>query len=439
MKLNQSFNPLQQQKQSQTQQMAMTQQLQQSIQMLSYTNDELQQFIENKALENPFLDVDWHEHNYESLSTQVHYDSDQIQQYIEQLPNKYQSLYKSLEDQIYLNYRKTPIREEMLKLLSYIDDNGYLTVDLEQLVTDEVPETMLLDALTLLQQLEPAGVGARNLQECLLLQIERDNTAPALAYLVLEESFEPFINHKWEDLTIKYDMTLAELQTIADYLLNLTPHPGNIFTQTMSQSIIPELTLRKENDKLFLTINKFGQPTVTFETDYYQQIAASADKQALKFAKEKKNEVSWIQKSLKQRQETIFEVGNAIVEHQKAFFLDQKAALKPLSLKDLATKLNLHESTISRSVNGKYLETWFGIFELKSFFAKKIGTSDVTTDEIKDTLKKIINNEDKTKPLSDQKLVDQLTSQGYKVSRRTIAKYRDELNIPSSSKRKRYL
>lgn len=436
----QSLQTKQAQQQKQVQKLAMTQQLKQSIQILSYTNDELQKFIENKALENPFLELNWNEHNYENNKASNMDISDQVQSYLEQLPNTYESLYSALEEQIYLNYRKTPIRKLMFELLNYLDDNGYLTVELDQLVTTDKPLVMWIDALTLLQQLEPAGIGARNLQECLLLQIERDNNSPNLAYIIIEEDFLAFTEHKWEQIEQKYNISLGEIQKIADYLLTLTPHPGNIFNSTLDQSIIPELSLRKENDELFLTLNKYGQPQVTFESSYYNEIKTLGDKDAKSFAYAKKNEYDWISKSLKQRQETIYNVGLALINYQKDFFLLDTHPLKPLSLHDLAKELDVHESTISRTVNGKYIETWFGIFELKSLFVKRLAnnSADVSTQEIKDALKIIVNNEDKQKPYSDQKLVEELDKKGYKLSRRTVAKYRDELGIPSSTRRKRY-
>lgn len=437
MKLSQSFTAGQYQQQKQTQKLAMTQQLQQSIQVLAYNNEELQNFIADKALENPFLELNNNE--YQNTSNHI-LDSDQVQSYLEQLPDKYESLYSYLEEQIFLNYRQTKIRDVMIYLLDYIDQNGYLNIDLEDLTTTEIDQIMLMDALALIQQLEPAGVGARNLQECLLLQIERDNTSPNLAYVILEEEFDNFVNHKWDVIAKKYQIELIDLQDISDYLLTLTPHPGNFISDLHIQNIIPELTVKKENDQLLITYNKYGQPQVTLEYEYYQDIINSNDNSAIKFAKEKRNEIVWIQKSLQQRQETIYQVGEAIINKQIDFFTDDKHPLKPLKLSDIAKELNIHESTVSRSINGKYLETWFGVFELKSFFAKKAAnsTDDSTTHDIKNEIKKIINNEDKTKPYSDQKIADLLKETNHNISRRTVAKYREELEIPSSTKRKRY-
>lgn len=439
MELKQSLNHGQWQKQSQQQHLVMTQQLQQSIQILNYNSDDLRQFIEERALENPFLDIEVNE-DIPQMTVRSQMTASDVQQYINQLPDRYDSLYRALEEQIKLNYRHTPIRQAMFLLLDYIDENGYLRADLHDLVNETFSYTMLLDALTLIQQLEPAGVGARHLQECLLLQIERDEASPNIAYLVLEDSFDDFVNRKWDKIAKRYGVTLCDIQEVSDYVLTLTPHPGNIFQPLVEQYIIPDLKVSVDDGDITIQSNRGSLPKISLATSYYTSIKQTGNDEALHFANEKKNEVRWLEKSIKQRQDTILEVGKAIVQHQRLFFLDDKHPLQPLTLKTIAEELSLHESTISRAVNGKYLETTFGVFELKTFFVAKIGKDDdsVAVNEVKEVIQKMINDEDKRKPLSDAKIVDQLTAQGYQISRRTVAKYRDALNIPSSTKRKRY-
>lgn len=429
-----------QQQQQQTQKLAMTQQLQQSIQILNYSAEELLSFVENKALENPFMEVDTSYREQYFVRNLSRDNQRDVQQYINQLPDEYSSLYDSLIDQIHLNYRKSPIRSRMIQLVELIDSNGYLTVPLSLLAQEDGTELEWLDALTLLQQLEPAGIGARNLQECLLLQIERDQQSPELAYLMIEESFDDFAKRHWKVIAKRYQISLAEVQRISDYILTLTPHPGAIFQSTKEIMIIPDLKVTEEDGKLHVISNKGGMPKINFVSHYYDEVQKSDSAEGRAFAQNKRNEFSWIQRSLHQRHDTILSVGQFIVAHQKDFFLKENHPLKPLSLKEVADALSIHESTVSRAVNGKYIETWFGIYELRSLFAK--GTSskgeNVATKEIHDALRRIINDENKEKPLSDQKLVDLLAEKGYKISRRTVAKYRDQLNIPSASKRKRF-
>lgn len=442
------------QQQKQVQKMAMTQQLQQSIQMLQYNADELISFLEQKALENPLIEVtverDFAEEAalYPIQKTNYQNSSGQDEQnYLNQVPDTSTSLFEFLLEQIHLTMRDTYLRELVLLLTENIDDNGYLKIDLVEVAKSVgAEEIQMLDALTLLQQLDPPGVGARNLQECLMLQIERDDRAPNMAYVIMEEEFENFANRKWKEITKNFDVSLAEIQEISDYVQTLTPRPGAVYDGTREQYIRPDLVVRIENESIKVLSTKTGLPVVNFQKEYYQEMSQFKDKDVTHFMKEKYNEYEWIKRSIMQRGETIVKVGTAIVERQKEFFINPEHPIKSLTLKEISEKLCIHESTVSRSVNGKYLETSFGIFELKSFFTNSLGNQndgteteeDISGDSVRKKLLVIIEEEDKGKPLSDQKIVELMKADGIDVSRRTIAKYRDILAIPSSSKRKRF-
>ncbi|MFP7308501.1 RNA polymerase factor sigma-54, partial [Enterococcus faecalis] len=307
----------------------------------------------------------------------------------------------------------------------------------------EASAIQMLDALTLLQQLDPAGVGARNLQECLMLQTERDDTAPNLAYILLEEEFDALVSRKWGPLAKKFGIELAEIQLIFDYIQTLSPAPGNIFDATEELYIRPDLTVRIKEDRIVVISNKAGRPTLNFQENYFKRMQETDDKEVQEYIKDKKNEFEWLERAVNQRGDTILRVGQEIVRRQEAFFLEADRPLKPMTLKEIADALSIHESTVSRAVNGKYLETTFGVFELRSFFSTSILSSeedgeDVSTTMVKKQLQKLIDEEVKSKPLSDQKLVERLKDSGMEISRRTVAKYREALGIPSSSKRKRY-
>lgn len=434
--------------------MAMTQQLQQSIQMLQYNADELISFLEQKALENPLIEVtverDFAEEAalYPIQKTNYQNSSGQDEQnYLNQVPDTSTSLFEFLLEQIHLTMRDTYLRELVLLLTENIDGNGYLKIDLVEVAKSVgAEEIQMLDALTLLQQLDPPGVGARNLQECLMLQIERDDRAPNMAYVIMEEEFENFANRKWKEITKNFDVSLAEIQEISDYVQTLTPRPGAVYDGTREQYIRPDLVVRIENESIKVLSTKTGLPVVNFQKEYYQEMSQFKDKDVTHFMKEKYNEYEWIKRSIMQRGETIVKVGTAIVERQKEFFINPEHPIKSLTLKEISEKLGIHESTVSRSVNGKYLETSFGIFELKSFFTNSLGNQndgteteeDISGDSVRKKLLVIIEEEDKGKPLSDQKIVELMKADGIDVSRRTIAKYRDILAIPSSSKRKRF-
>ncbi|MEG0288690.1 MAG: RNA polymerase factor sigma-54 [Carnobacterium sp.] len=454
MNFEQSFT----QQQNQVQKMAMTQQLQQSIQMLQYNQEDLLTFLNQKALGNPLIEITSpQERPAEKLSaadyasTIPHNRDDEELNFMNQIPDTYLSLFEYLTEQIHLTMRETYLRELVLWLTEYLDTNGYLTISLEEAAQlTQAQELQLLDALTLLQQLEPAGVGARNLQECLLLQIERDETAPNMAYLLLEEEFELFATRKWKEITRKLDISLNEIQIISDFVQTLSPYPGALFNGETEQYLKPDLFVKIESDDLKVISIKTGLPVISFQKDYYHDMMQVKDQDVTKFMKDKYAEYEWLKRSLVQRGDTILRVGTAIVEKQKSFFLMPEHPIQPLTLKDIALELDIHESTVSRSVNGKYLETTFGVFELKHFFTNALNltktnqsptTEDpatVSAEQVKQKLTELIETENKQKPLSDQKLVDLLTAEGVEISRRTIAKYRDALFIPPSSKRKRF-
>ncbi|GMG63443.1 RNA polymerase factor sigma-54 [Tetragenococcus halophilus] len=435
MKFEQQFS----QKQTQTQKLAMTQKLQQSIQILQYNTEDLIDYIDNKALENPLLEV--MEPSYSSNYSKPRKSSGKEMNYLSQIPDNTISLFEHLIDQVHLNYRDTYLRQLVLYLVEYIDLNGFLKISLEEAAEKTGGSAIqLLDALTLIQQLDPAGVGARNLQECLMLQTERDNAAPHLAYVVLEEMFEELVDRKWEKIAKNFDISLSDVQEIFDYIQNLTPTPGAIYGATEGLFIIPDLTVKIDDQELKVLSNRKSVPEIKFQQNYFERMEKSQDPEVLKYLKDKQQDYEWLKKTIQQRGDTIYRVGKAIVSHQKEFFLDKNRPLKPLTLKDISEELEIHESTVSRAVNGKYLETVFGVFELKSFFSKKIGenSNENSANDAKHLLQQLVEQEDKAKPLSDQKLTELMKDKGIAISRRTVAKYRDALNIAGSSKRKRY-
>lgn len=432
MKFQQGYS----QKQQQTQKLAMTQELQQAIQILQFNTEELQDYVETISLENPLFEIV--APKMQSDLMQMHSGGIKEESFI-QIADHPVSLFEHLIHQINLNYRDTFIREIMLALVENIDINGYLKVDEENFKAEiNATDIQFLDGLTLLQQLDPPGVGARNLQECLMLQTEQDDYAPNLAYLILEESFDEIAKQKFEIIAKKYQLSLAQVQQIMDYIQNLNPFPGAGFGSQDSNFIIPDLTLIRRADELVVLSNKRGQIRLNFQENYFNRLKAQADEETKIYLKEKLQQFEWLNKTMGQRKDTILEVGKIIVQQQAHFFETKQGALKPLMLKDIAKQLSVHESTISRAVNGKYIETDFGIFELRRFFVNKVNDEDTSADEVKKMIADFVEDEDKRKPLSDQKIVEMLAEREQKISRRTVAKYRDALKIPSSSKRKRF-
>lgn len=430
----------QNQKQVQSQKLVLTQQLQQSLQVLHFSIEELNQFIQAKSLENPLIELK--EANYSTNYSKPKNANGQEMDSLIQIPDRKVSLFEHLIQQIHLNYRDTYLRTLVLFLVEYIDLNGYLKITLEEVQQKTgVEYIQLLDALTLIQRLDPAGVGARNLQECLMLQTERDQLAPNLAYLVLEEYFEAFAERKWEKIAKALDCTLADIQQIFDYVQTLTPTPGASYGSTEGLYIIPDLSVKIVEGKLVVTNNRQGVPELKFHQQYFERLKQNEDKEVDHYLNQKLQEFENLQKAIVQRGDTVLAVGKYLIEYQQAFFFDENRPLQPLTMREVADDLQIHESTVSRAVNGKYLECEFGIFELKQFFVQKLSTSngeEIANTSIKEQLKQFIEQEDKRKPLSDQKIVELFEKIGVEISRRTVAKYRDALHIPSSAKRKRY-
>lgn len=438
-------------KQSQTQQqkLAMTQTMQQAIQILHFSTNDLRDYLREQSLDYPLISVSNSPDSFEhpQINRGLNQTSeDRHQAFLEQLPAEKVSLYEHVLAQIHLNYRDTFLRTLLLFLVEYIDANGYLTLSLDAAATKTgATEIQLLDALTLLQQLEPAGIGARNLQECLMLQTERDHAAPDIAYLLLEESFDDLVNRQWEDISQKYAVSFPEIQTVFDYIPTLTPRPGAAYAQTLAQYIKPDLEVTVSEQHLDIQSTKAGQPQITFQDKYYNRYKEIEDVELQAYLKDRKAEFDWLKTTVENRGETILRVGQEILRHQSDFFLDDRHPLKPLTLKEVAQSLDLHESTISRAVNQKYMRTPWGIYELKHFFPQGIlqkngeATGEVVANTaIKSELQNIVANENKQAPLSDQKIVDQLKQAGFDISRRTVVKYRDALGIPTSRNRKRY-
>lgn len=315
MKFQQQFS----QQQKQTQKLAMTQKLQQSIQVLQFSSDELLAFVDNQALENPLIDLT--DHEYPTSYTQGSGTSEQFNEYLNQIPNRGSSLFEYLIDQIHLNYRDTFLRTVVLFLVEYIDLNGFLTIDLVkagQMIG--ASEIQMLDALTLIQQLDPAGVGARDLRECLMLQTERDDAAPELAYIVLEEWFTELAERKWDKIAKNLAVSLSEIQKVFDYIQTLTPTPGAAFGSTDGLYIIPDLRVTITEGQPVVTSNRRAMPEVRFQQHYFDQLKQSGDAEVKKYLDNKAQEFEWLKKTLQQRGDTIYRVGEAIVHHQQDFF-----------------------------------------------------------------------------------------------------------------------
>jgi len=341
-------------------------------------------------------------------------------------------------------------------IIGNIDDDGYLRRDIENIVDDlafgaglEVDEKHVLELLRVVQGFEPAGVGARDLRECLLLQIRRKATrnAPRAvqnAREMLENYFDEFSKKHYEKITKRMKLSDEQLKEAVEEVLKLNPKPGGGMVDVLdmgAEKIIPDFTLDIVDGELQLGLNTGDLPELRVNKSYlnllekYQQGASSKDKkEVVSFVKYKLNSARSFIDAVQQRNNTLMLTMTAIIQFQKQFFMTgDEHKLKPMILRDIADVTGLDVSTISRVSNSKYVQTWFGIYALKQFFTGSMPTSsgeEVSTGELKNVLKAIVDGEDKKKPFTDDELVDLMTKKGYQIARRTIAKYRQLLDIP---------
>jgi len=425
MQLKQNLN------QKQVQGLSLTQGMRQSILILQSDAIDLAEYLNEQSLENPLFDV------HVNLDMPF-VDSGGNTSY--QIKDDQQSLFEYLLDQVQLTMRKTPLRDLVIYLIEQLDPNGYLTLSDEEIFAevDGITPIMLLDAKTLLQQLDPPGVGARDLQECLYLQAQADNSNKDIMSL-LSDNFDLFTRHEWKKLRHNLKITNEELQQDVNFIQSLSANPGQRYTSQNEQYVVPELQVKKNQDKLTLSVTKYGQPQLIFAEETYDRLAQSTDEDVKKYIRSKYNQYTSLEYNLKRRIETVSIIGRCIVKAQYQFFMQNTQSLEPLLIRDVAQKLQLSESTVSRTINGKYIQTDFGIFELKQFFSRRSKVTvgkDQSVDQVKTKIKNILNDEDKKKPYSDQKISEMLVADDLKIARRTVAKYREELGFPATSRRR---
>jgi RNA polymerase sigma-54 factor len=412
----------------------MTQQLTQAIELLQYSSQELNAYLENKALENPLLQLE--PVPFEERYNRMRENNGMSIDWIEEVAVQQPALWEYLLSQLDLKTLTYQDRHRLSLLFDSLDENGYLPADAESLP----PIPNLVNYIEILQSLEPAGIGARSLKECLLLQIERDVKAPEHAYPIIKHHFVDFCEKTWKKITKELVITLADVQSTADYLKTLNPRPGARFTTEPPQYIRPEMYVTQKKGGLEVELLDGSIMKIQYNRGYEQQISSTQDSEGIKFLRDKKQEFQWILKMLDQRKATLLKVGKCLVEKQEGFFRYGPGELKPLTLKEVAETIGVHESTISRAVRGKYIGTPYGTCEMKALFVSSVGkdVDSVSSEGIKAEITRMVKGEDKKRPLSDQAITAKLKEKGMKVSRRTVAKYRDQLDIPSSTRRKRY-
>jgi len=453
---------------------------------------DLQQHLKQELLGNPFLELVEPEEDPETESTTT--EKEQIEQekknddepnwedillddgaeamssmrdlseareYTEPVSVEARDLSDHLKDQVQmldLTPRQRLIAEEFL---GNIAEDGYLGAPLEEIVTganklledfaeqrdgeEAVQPYSLAEAeemLRIIQTLDPPGVGARDLRECLILQLQERKQTDTLAYRLVNEAWEDLKNHRWSDLGKRFGIEPSEVQKVADVLSKLDPKPGLQYAAANDTYIIPDLTVEKVADQYHVTLNDGGLPRLRISKTY-QDIARDRKKfqgESKDFINQRLNSAHWMIQAIEQRRQTMLKVMNFIVDRQREFFEKGVEYLRPLTLREVADVINMHESTVSRVTNEKYVQTPRGLLPLKFFFSSGLQTStgeDASARAIKAQIQKMVSDENTSNPLTDQQIVEMLGGRGVRIARRTVAKYRDQLNILPARMRRR--
>jgi len=454
---------------------------------------DLQQHLKQELLNNPFLEmvepeeeeeeegaeaaeetqtpeeektpndeIDWEGILLDGFDAGGRREEHEEKEYYEPVTVDTRDLSDHLRDQIALldlDPRQMLLAEEFI---GNINEDGYLACpvdDIRQSINDvvlkaaesaerdldEVPvytEDEVTRMLETVQALDPAGVGARDLRECLMLQLKDAGLEQSVPYRLVRDCFDELINHRWSEISKRFGISPSDVQKAADEIAKLDPKPGLVYSDASDNYIIPDLVVEKIDGKYHVFLNDANLPRLKLSRAY-QEIARDKKKfegENKEFISNKLNSANWMIQAIEQRRQTMLKVMNYIVERQRDFFEKGVQYLKPLTLREVAEVISMHESTVSRVTNEKFVQTPRGVLPLKFFFSSGLSTTggeDVSARGIKDQIQKLVENEDPKHPLTDQAIVNILKESGVQIARRTVAKYRDQLGVLSARMRKR--
>ncbi len=462
----------------QTQKLVMTPELRQAITILQLSSIDLTMYISQQLQENPVLELqeegalefgpdeesglklqpnsnetegtrqlDWQEFFQESdeqVFIKKERDFNQTNYTYEHLLSQNVTLSEHLLFQLglaNLNKREYRIGEY---LIGNIDGNGYLQATVQEIARDlMVQDEEVEDVLSVIQTFEPTGVGARSLEECLLIQAEQQGFKDPLLKQVIQDYLADLAKGKIAWIAQSTGVALQDVQRVASIIKTLDPKPGRNYSNPNNAGyIIPDVVLQKVDGQYFVLINDSMVPRITISTAYQALIQdRNCDKHTRSFVESKLNAAAWLLRSIEQRRETLYKVSNCLVELQKDFLEYGFKHLKPLNLKTVAEKTGLHESTVCRAISNKYIQTPLGVLEMKRFFSSGLAKSSgetISAECVKRLIKEIVESENSLHPYNDQKIVDMLKIKGIQISRRTVAKYRDQLGIAPVKQRKKF-
>jgi RNA polymerase sigma-54 factor len=460
----------------------MTQRLQQALKLLQVPTLELQQILKQEIMQNPLLEevddlvesediareespeeaaneesgepgeedpIDWSEYMQDGAFDRTYVPQGETNpEFLEKVQVTRTTLADSLLEQIHfldIGARNIKIAEF---LIGSFDDRGYLSTPLEevaQVTGASVQECE--NVLRVIQALEPVGVGARDLRECLLIQLSAHGQEGTLPWRLIHDQFDNLVNRRFPEIARQLKCTVEEVQAAADVVATLNPKPGLEVSSEEPKYVVPDLIVERVDDEYLVLLNDRNVPRLRISSAYESVLRDrksatkdSAEAKTREYIQGKLNSARWLIQTIEQRRRTMIKVMNCIIREQREFFDKGIGFLRPLTLQQVARQIDMHESTVSRVCSGKYVQTPRGVFELKFFFSSGLETEDgedVSARTAKDIIKTLIDEEDKKEPLSDQRIAELLHVRGLKIARRTVAKYREQLNILPARFRRR--
>lgn len=448
----------------QSQKLILTPQVKQALEILRMNGQELIEYIEEQLEINPVLEVD----DENELTEQEEYaledegddweeargsivgkgtqDEDSFKEISDFTVDK-SSVRLSLKEHLRFQLNTSMLSERMRLIGEYIidniDENGYLTIGLTEIASFlNIPVRETAKVLGVLQKFDPPGICARSLKECLLIQLDQMDNVDENVYRVVEYYLDNLAENKITAVAKSTGLSVGKVAEIFEFIKTLEPKPGREFyCDDEVKYIVPDCMVKKIKNKFEVLINEEVLPILNISSYYRKVVNEDINIEARKFIQSRIDSGLWLIKCIEQRKNTIRKIAETIVEKQSDFFEKGKNYIKPLTMKEVARIVGMHESTVSRAVNSKYLQCSWGVFELRYFFTAKISTcsgKEISNDNIKEKLKSIIKHEDKKAPFNDSQITELLKQEGIEISRRTIAKYRAEIGIPTVSKRRKY-
>ncbi len=456
----------------------MTPRLQQALKLLQVPTLELQQILKLEIMQNPLLEevdeitdseerekedspeekaneeaeepseedpIDWSEYLQDGLDRTYVPQSETSIEFLEKTPTVKSTLAESLIEQLhYLSLPATTMKVAEF-LVGSLDDNGWLATSVAD-VADALgtPAEEIEKVLRVIQALEPVGVGARNLRECLMIQLEVRDMKETLAYRIIHDHFDHLVNRRFPEIARQLKCTVEQVQEAADVIATLNPRPGLEVSSEDPKYVTPDLLVERVDDEYVVLLNDRHLPRLRISSAYESVLrdrkGTDGDNKTREYIQGRLNSARWLIQTIEQRRRTMIKVMNCIIREQREFFDKGIQFLRPLTLQQVARQIDMHESTVSRVCSGKYVQTPRGVFELKFFFSSGLETEDgedVSARTAKNTIKILIDEENKKDPLSDQRIAELLHEKGLKIARRTVAKYREQLNVLPARFRRR--